>query len=125
MGDVKSVVKKLRGCGNRLVGDDFETARIKNSGVSGKTFDLNNNKIVAGTKLDRIRNNHGAVLVAGLDLTIPDFNAVGDIKKPKKGQAVAIEQSHVGFKMDFCETGEVGGVEIKFGAGQIGPAIRQ
>ena len=40
--------------GNFLVfGGNFETAGVKNGGISGKTFGLNMDKMVAGTKLDR------------------------------------------------------------------------
>ena len=111
------VARKLQGCGNRLPGGDFEAAGGKNRGIGGKTFGLNTDKIIAGTKLDFVRNYYGAGLIAGLDFTAPNFDAISDVKKTEESQAVTVEKPHVGFKMNFEQAGKVSGVEIKFSTG--------
>jgi len=111
------VAKKLRGCGSRLLGNNFKTTGIKNGGVGGEAFGLDDNKIITGTKRKGVGNNHGAVLITGLNLAIPDFDTISSIKETKEGQAITVKKSHIGFEANFDKTGEISRIEIKLSAG--------
>ena len=111
------MAKKLQGCGSRLLGNNFKTTGIKNCGVGGEAFGLDNDKIIAGAKRERVRNDYSAVLITGLNLTVPNFDTVGGVKKAKEGQAITVKKSHIGFEANFDKTGEISRIEIKLSAG--------